>query len=1042
VRYRTPVLRLIALRCEFVLFILLPSLFAAPAPTATSIPYFADQGSSPILAVALDPAGNIYIAGTTTGNIPLVNALQPKLGGGNCSYEPSKTFFPCQNIFVAKFDPTGAKLIYSTYLSGDQSDSAAGLVVDRDGNAYIAGTTQPAGPSLLPSGGGNAFVKKLNPTGSALLYTRYIGGDTSANGIAVDPNGNAYLVGYSLGGGFPSVSPLPLQPSVKSLYVSNDGGSTWRAINNGLSATNVNSLAVDPARPTTLYAATSGGVYKSADAGANWTHILPAATVGDTVVIDPRRPSTVYVTYGSGMYLARSTDAGATWATISDNFPPPSLATPFENIGAFAIDPGDSNVLWAIVSPNRFPTVIRSTDSGDHWQIVYTFPPDIFRSATLVGHKLLIDPKNSLRLYACCIFDPIAPGTGGVYRSDDGGKTWVQGATGPFGGSAGILSPWLDPRDSSVLYGDWYYGLQRSSDAGMTWAEVPLPFSAYGYEPGGLAVDASGTLYLLNDFGYLLRSSDGGGSWSKIDGPWAPLASILAIDPTNPSTPYVASGASFSTAGTPAQHAFAAKLDGSGAIQWATLFGGSGQDEAHAIALDSAGNAYITGKTNSDDFPTVNPFQAVRGRNTFPTTNAFVTKISADGSKLLYSSFLGGTGVDSGNAIAIDPAGNAYVAGGTQYGAFPVVAPLQPQPDNPNAASFLAKVDPTGGKLVYSTLLTGSGGYPTADQASAITVDAQGRAIVAGVTGDPTFPLINPIQPTFGLGSNFIARLAPGGNSLDFSTYLGDLHEDIKALALSPNSALWIAGTSGLARIDFQPPPAQPGVPLVLGVYNAASYRLGDVVAPGEIVTLIGEELAPVAQTTGPGSLPRMMQGVSVSIGGIAAPLFYVSPTQINFQVPVELPIGSASLVVQRGTQTSAARTVRIAGTAPGLFAASGDVRGPPAVVHANDFSLVTEQNPAHPGEYLAAFCTGLGATDPAATSGEPATAAAPIKAAIFAQIDSGAELPILYAGLAPGWVGLYQINFRLSEGETPGRKQLLFLIDYNPTNQAPIWVQ
>ena len=240
---------------EFVFFIFLSSLAAAPPPILTSIPYFGDQGSSPIQSVALDPAGNIYIAGTTNGDIPLVNALQPKLGGGNCAPLPNKTFSPCPNIFVAKFDPTGTKLIYSTYLGGDQSDSAAGIAVDSAGNIYIAGTTRPA--TGFPARDGNAFVKKLNPSGSALLYTRYIGGDTPANGIAVDANGDAYIVGYSLGADFPSVHPLPMQPSVKSLYVTNDGGRTWRVLNNGLSATNINSLAIDPTHPSTLFVATS-----------------------------------------------------------------------------------------------------------------------------------------------------------------------------------------------------------------------------------------------------------------------------------------------------------------------------------------------------------------------------------------------------------------------------------------------------------------------------------------------------------------------------------------------------------------------------------------------------------------------------------------------------------------------------------------------------------------------------------------------------------------------------------------------------------------
>src|SRR5262249_22705156 len=162
-------------------------------------------------------------------------------------------------------------------------------------------------------------------------------------------------------------------------------------------------------------------------------------------------------------------------------------------------------------------------------------------------------------------------------------------------------------------------------------------------------------------------------------------------------------------------------------------------------------------------------------------------KISADGSKLLYSSFLGGGGRDTGYAIAVDSAGNAYVAGGTIGGVFPVVAPLQPQPVNPYAASFLTKVDPTGSKLVYSTLVAASS-YSTPDTATALVIDSQGRPVVGGITEDASFALVDPIQPTIKVGAGFIARFSASGSALDFSTYLGGLNADnINSLAAGPD---------------------------------------------------------------------------------------------------------------------------------------------------------------------------------------------------------------------------------------------------------------
>src|SRR5439155_850156 len=139
---------------------------------------------------------------------------------------------------------------------------------------------------------------------------------------------------------------------------------------------------------------------------------------------------------------------------------------------------------------------------------------------------------------------------------------------------------------------------------------------------------------------------------------------------------------------------------------YSTYLGGSGRDQGNGIAVDTAGSAYVTGSTTSTNFPTTaGSFQpAYRG-----TFDAFVEQLNASGSALVYSTYLGGGGDDVGGGIAVDAAGNAYVTGDTGSHDFPMVNPLQPALDGVEDA-FVAKLNPSGSALVYSTYLGGSGG--------------------------------------------------------------------------------------------------------------------------------------------------------------------------------------------------------------------------------------------------------------------------------------------------------------------------------------------
>jgi hypothetical protein len=220
-------------------------------------------------------------------------------------------------------------------------------------------------------------------------------------------------------------------------------------------------------------------------------------------------------------------------------------------------------------------------------------------------------------------------------------------------------------------------------------------------------------------------------------------------------------------------NAFVAKLNPTGsALVYSTYLGGSSIDIGDGIAVDSSGNAYVTGVTGSINFPTANPLQAGLGGT--GANNAFVAELNPTGSALVYSTYLGGSDYDQGYSIAVDSSGNAYVTGVTSSADFPTASPLQAGLGGVDAISnaFVAKLNPTGSALVYSTYLGGN----WADGGLGITVDSSGDVYVTGYASSANFPTVNPLQANLGASgatNAFVAELNPTGSALVYSTYLG-----------------------------------------------------------------------------------------------------------------------------------------------------------------------------------------------------------------------------------------------------------------------------
>jgi hypothetical protein len=217
--------------------------------------------------------------------------------------------------------------------------------------------------------------------------------------------------------------------------------------------------------------------------------------------------------------------------------------------------------------------------------------------------------------------------------------------------------------------------------------------------------------------------------------------------------------------------AFALKLNAIGnLLVYSTYLGGSGNDLATAIAIDAGGNAYIAGDTQSTDFPLSIPVQSVFGGK----TDAFVTRLTPAGA-ISFSTYLGGNNDEHVGGVAVDAAGKIYVAGGTLSTNFPLAAPLQAT-NGGSQDAFVTKIATSPSALVYSTYLGGAGGQVgSPEQVNAIAVDSAGAAYVAGVTNSANFPVtVGAFQTVFnGVQDAFVTKLNPAGSAKTYSTYLG-----------------------------------------------------------------------------------------------------------------------------------------------------------------------------------------------------------------------------------------------------------------------------
>ncbi|MFX0064440.1 MAG: SBBP repeat-containing protein [Candidatus Hermodarchaeota archaeon] len=235
---------------------------------------------------------------------------------------------------------------------------------------------------------------------------------------------------------------------------------------------------------------------------------------------------------------------------------------------------------------------------------------------------------------------------------------------------------------------------------------------------------------------------------------------------------------------------FVTKLNATGnGLVFSTYLGGNNIDYAYGIVVDTEGNSYITGETDSSDFPTKNAYQSTRNG---VYNDAFVTKLNATGNGLIFSTYLGGTNRDCCHTIRVDAAGNSYITGYTESTDFPTKNAY----NNTNAGgrdAFVTKLNATGTGLVFSTYLGGI----LDDYGYGVAIDTEGNSYIVGATSSSDFPTKNAYNSTHAGGQfdAFVTKLNNTGNGLVFSTFLGGTsHDNGIEIALDATGNIYIVG--------------------------------------------------------------------------------------------------------------------------------------------------------------------------------------------------------------------------------------------------------
>ncbi len=603
----------------------------------------------------------------------------------------------------------------------------------------------------------------------AIQWMKALGGSGlhTVAASATDTSGNLYIAGTTSSIDFPTTAAAQRESGGAPLVRINTAtGAPSKLFATGLSS--ITGFTADPNDPKTLLSASANSIYKSTDAGSTWSLLsTPSTSPIRSLAIDPSSSQTMYAgTDAQG--VLKSTDGGLNWTAVNNGMVTftdrPLTAT------RVWVDPNSTQVVFAATNGG----LMRSVNGGASWSVAATTSYDI---------DVAFDPFTPGTIYA--------GGGSGVLKSTDHGETFQPSGALPDQAPALVLL--ADPVHPGVVYSGSYTGLLKTVDAGATWTRIMIaPVTILAADPKGP------TLYATNSNYGIVKTTDGFTTTTTVGTPATNIRQILVAGPNV----FVIS--------QPGNDAFAVKLDPDGNVVYSTYFGGSADDRAVALALGNDGSLFVTGYTNSMDFPVT----AGAYLTTLSTTNAsanFVFKLTPSGA-LDWATYFGDFRSTIAS-IAVDAAGNPYIGGASTGGlpttpgayqtqfqqafqcAFGPSATASLRTPSPKlcfpgpTAAFVTKFDPQGSALLYSTYVPSDNSKNTVTVAQAMVVDSSGNA-------------------WFG-GSANVVEVNPTGSALLASAAQPRIN--IAAIALDSESNLYATGTAPNEFDGKSTFPATPG---------------------------------------------------------------------------------------------------------------------------------------------------------------------------------------------------------------------------------------